>query len=435
MSDELHRVLRRQLRKAGASLDESPGDEAWTRFVQRVEAHYRATDDARYTLLRSIDISSSEMEQLHQAVEDERAQLAALFDAMPQGVFVVDDGGRVQRCNAAAARLVGQVSMGVELTGVVELVDRRGAPLAFTEAATHDQVYLSSPDGGLRPVDVDHVAIHGGGVLVTLTDLTERVAQRERLKEAVLDAEVARRAEQARGMFLANMSHELRTPLNAILGYTDLLRDDPRDEQTLADLDRIHAAGTHLLGLINDVLDLSKVDAGKTELRPEQVSIDDLVFRIVDDLRPAAADNGTRIFVSGQLVGNVRIDPTRVRQCLYNLLSNACRYTVDGRIDVWVRTRQHTGGLSRLLISVADTGAGIAPDDLDTIFEPFAQGRAHIGGTGLGLALVRSLTELMGGRAYAKSTLGEGSVFTLDLPLERGEGLADGLAELGLRQG
>ena len=212
------------------------------------------------------------------------------------------------------------------------------------------------------------------------------------------------------------MSHELRTPLNAILGYAELIRDElyGREEDVQQDLTRIHGAGRHLLGLINDILDLSKVDAGRMEARPEAVDFDRLLFDVVDDIRPIARKNGTRVFVSGKLPGVARLDPTRVRQVLYNLLSNACRYTVDGRIDVWVRTRTHPR--PRLLVAVADTGIGIPPEELESIFEPFQQGSRSRGGTGLGLALVRSLCELMGGRAYAKSKVDEGSMFTVELP-------------------
>jgi len=409
---KLHRILRRQLRKVGAGRDDAPEQRAWRRLLRRIDAHYRAADEDRYTLLRSIDISSREMEALHATVHEERAQLAALFEAMPQGLLVVDHDDRVRQANPAMARLIGTVpEAGSPLSDYVKLVDASGRQLSPSAAMSAAHCELIGPDAVTRPVDVEVVEIPEVGDLLTFTDLTERLAQRQAVERARVEAEVARRAEQARADFLANMSHELRTPLNAILGYAELLGDDLDDEEATRDLQRIHSAGHHLLGLINDILDLSKVDAGHMQVEMAPVDLDRLVADVVRDLQPIAARHDTRIQRHGTLGHQVLLDATRVRQCLYNLLANACNYTHDGRVDV--RLEQHA---DRLRLSVADTGEGIASDQLETIFQPFRQTRSSRGGTGLGLALVRSLSELMGGSVRVDSTLGEGSTFTLELP-------------------
>jgi len=208
------------------------------------------------------------------------------------------------------------------------------------------------------------------------------------------------------------MSHELRTPLNAIIGYSELLQDDLADPRRLADVARIQSAGTHLLALINDILDLSKVDEGHVELEEEDVSLDSVLVDVRDTLQPLARERGTVLRVSAP-VEDVRVDQGKLKQCLFNLAGNAIRYTDHGRV-----TMRATIDGSEMRIDVEDTGTGIAPEALATLFEPFQQAAGARGGTGLGLSLVKALAERMGGRCTVTSTVGEGSCFSLFLPTD-----------------
>jgi signal transduction histidine kinase len=231
--------------------------------------------------------------------------------------------------------------------------------------------------------------------------------------------EAAEQASRAKSLFLANMSHELRTPLNAVIGYSDMLAEDAeldgRHDQ-VTDLRTIRSAGRHLLALIEGVLDLSKIEAGKMQLKPQAVSLLPLLQEVVETCRPLAEKNGNSLSLDCSAgPRTINADPTRLRQGLLNLLSNACKFTQQGSISLAV---EHDGAWIRF--AVRDTGIGIAPESLATLFCNFTQaepetGRKY-GGTGLGLALSQRLCQLMGGRVTAQSTPGEGSCFTIHLP-------------------
>jgi signal transduction histidine kinase len=248
--------------------------------------------------------------------------------------------------------------------------------------------------------------------------MTERKRVQQELLAAKQDAE---QASEAKSMFMANMSHELRTPLNAILGYAELIGAEMQDrgiEDFLADLQKIEKSGKLLLGLINDVLDLSKIEAGKMELHPEPFSVEAMVDNVVSNVQWLAAKNGNELRVAcppARLYG----DHMRIQQSLLNLLSNACKFTRNGLVTVEVR-RENSGPLDRLIMRVSDTGIGIRPDQMGKLFASFSQGDAsttrRFGGTGLGLAITKRLCRLMGGDVAVESTPGVGSVFTISLP-------------------
>ncbi len=219
------------------------------------------------------------------------------------------------------------------------------------------------------------------------------------------------------------MSHELRTPLNAIIGYSEMLQEDAADlgaEQFTDDLKKINAAGKHLLELINAVLDLSKIEAGKMELYLESFDVAGLVRDIAAVIQPLAAKNANRLAVlCPDEVGTMRADLTKVRQALFNLLSNACKFTDRGAISLAV-AREVRDGQDWMVFSVSDTGIGMTPEQLTRLFEVFSQADAattrKYGGTGLGLALSRRLCRMMGGDVTVDSEEGRGSTFTIRLP-------------------
>jgi signal transduction histidine kinase/CheY-like chemotaxis protein/HAMP domain-containing protein len=229
-------------------------------------------------------------------------------------------------------------------------------------------------------------------------------------------------ASQHKSQFVASMSHELRTPLNAIIGLTEMMvTNAPRfgTEKAAEPLRRVHRAGTHLLGLINQVLDLSKIEAGKLELNPESVGLAPLIDEVVGTARQLAEQNKNRLVVEAQeKLGTLTVDPMRLRQILLNLLSNACKFTSQG--EVKLRVRRVVDGRNWIEFAVSDTGIGMTPEQQAKLFEEFTQADSstarRYGGTGLGLAITRKLARMMGGDVTVESAPGKGSVFSVRLP-------------------
>ena len=218
------------------------------------------------------------------------------------------------------------------------------------------------------------------------------------------------------------MSHELRTPLNAIIGLTDMMVSNAArfgTEKAAEPLQRVHRAGTHLLALINQVLHLSKIEAGKLELNPESVSVVPLIDEVVGTAGQLAEKNQNRLVVEAENnLGTIKVDPMRLRQILLNLLSNACKFTKQG--EVKLKARRVANGGDWIELAVSDTGIGMTPEQQAKLFAEFTQGDSltarKFGGTGLGLAISRRLARMMGGDVTVASEPGKGSVFTVRLP-------------------
>jgi len=229
-------------------------------------------------------------------------------------------------------------------------------------------------------------------------------------------------ASEHKSQFVSSMSHELRTPLNAIIGLTEMMVKNATrfgTEKAQEPLQRVNRAGTHLLGLINQVLDLSKIEAGKLELNPQTVQLTSLINEVIGTAGQLAEQNKNRLLVDAQdNLGALTVDPMRLRQILLNLLSNACKFTKEG--EVRLRARRVANGRDWIELAVADTGIGMTPEQQAKLFEEFSQADAttaqRFGGTGLGLALSRKLARMMGGDVTVTSEPGKGSVFTVRLP-------------------
>ncbi len=243
--------------------------------------------------------------------------------------------------------------------------------------------------------------------------------EREKAETAQYNAEEANRSKSE---FLANMSHELRTPLNAIIGYSEMLAEDAEDcgqDDFIPDLQKIRGSGKHLLGLINSVLDLSKVEAGKMELYRETFEIEPMIQSIAATIHPLAEKNFNTLEINcSKEIGSLNTDQTKLRQSLLNLLSNACKFTPNGFISLSVKTDQQLGG--SIYFEVSDTGIGMTPEQLEKIFQAFTQADASTtrkyGGTGLGLTLTKQFVTLMGGDVTVESEVGQGTTFTIRLP-------------------
>ncbi len=261
---------------------------------------------------------------------------------------------------------------------------------------------------------------HGELVVLAMEDVTER---RRAEEEAIAAKEASEAANQTKSMFLANMSHELRTPLNAIVGYSEMLQEEATEQgldSFAVDLDKIHTSGTQLLGLINDILDLSKIEAGKMELFLETFDLNALIDDVAATISPMVKknENVLRIERSADL-GGMRADQAKVRQALFNLLSNAAKFTHQGTVTLDA-IRERMDGSEWIVFRVVDTGIGLSPEKLLRLFQDFTQADASttrkFGGTGLGLALTRRFCQMMGGDVTVYSVDGAGSTFTIKLP-------------------
>jgi signal transduction histidine kinase len=320
------------------------------------------------------------------------------------------------------------------LLQMVHPEDREGMTQAVAEALEKSTIYSFThrvilADGSMRVLHERGEPVYDSqglptGMHGTTHDITEGHQMLEELEDARRQAEEASRA---KSQFLANMSHEFRTPLNAIIGYSEILKEDAAEADrpdAIADLERIHEAGRHLLALVDEVLDLSKIEAGRMDIHTESLDIARLVGDVVSTVHPLAIANGNELIVEcDPALGEMVADATKIRQILYNLLSNAAKFTENGRIEIKVKRRQEktdAGQGGWILFSVADTGIGMAQERIETAFRAFDQldpsTTRKYGGTGLGLAISRHYCEMMGGAISARSEPGVGSTFTVRLP-------------------
>jgi protein-histidine pros-kinase len=386
----------------------------------------------------SVDISLTPLHTDHglliaAAVRDatERKQAEERFEALlesaPDAIVVVDESGTIRVANHrtkelfgyARAELIGQhVEMLIPAASRVRHPSLRNGYFKHPSVRPMGaglQLWAVRKDGSEFPVDVSLSPLEtpeGTLVSAAVRDITDRLRAEDALREAKEEAE---QANQAKTEFLSRMSHELRTPLTAILGFTELLQlGGVADNQRDAFIERTHKAGQHLLTLVNDILDISRVQAGTLAISIEAVALQPVVAEVVELLAPLAGARDISIQNSVDDVV-VRADLNRLKQILLNVISNAVKYNRDGG-TVALGTSVSGDDVD---IAVADTGGGIAADDLPRLFQPFERLGIHTGeieGTGIGLALSQALAEWMGGTIRADSSVGVGSTFTLRLP-------------------
>jgi adenylate cyclase len=369
----------------------------------------------------AVEVEEKNLREVHQT----RQRLIDAIESISEGFALYDQDDRLVLCNSRYREILYPGLADAMVPGTsFEAIIRRAVERGLIESARgREEQWVAkrlashrSPTGVLvqhrsrgRWVQISERRTEEGDTVAVYSDISE-------LKEA---RDEAMRAAEAKGAFLANMSHELRTPLNAIIGITEMLREDAEDEgrDDLGEpLGRIHRAGGHLLHLINEILDLSKIEAGRLELHLEDVDLAALVAEVAATAESLAAANRNRLRVDCQGdIGTLPTDATRLRQIVLNLLSNACKFTEGGEVRLTVRREP-----AAITLSVADTGIGMTGEQLGRLFQEFSQADSsttrRYGGTGLGLAISRRLARLMGGDITVESAPGVGSTFTVRLP-------------------
>ena len=356
------------------------------------------------------------------------SRVRSALDTLAESLLVVDDSCRIMLTNSSFEKLTGQTAaetMGMPISELDWLdPEEMERPDAFpweetlgTAVAKSNSMLRLRLDESIHSFVVNCSPVFGHednlrGVLITLEDVTQL---EEKKQEALA-------ATEAKSLFLANMSHEIRTPMNAIIGFTDVLRrgietDEGKQREYL---DTIHSSGHHLIGLINDILDLSKIESGKLEIEKRDASPHAMMLDVANVMHFKAQEMGLelKVLTDGRIPETIVTDPTRLRQVLMNLLSNAVKFTEKGGVTIMARLDKRESG-TLLAFDVTDTGIGIRQDRIDQIFSPFVQAdntvTRRFGGTGLGLAISKQLATALGGELTASSVYGEGTTFSVTI--------------------
>jgi len=374
---------------------------------------------------------------LDQRVRDQQFYTRSLIESNIDALITTDPRGIITDVNKQMEALTGCTRdelIGAPFKSYFTDAERAeaGIKLVLGEGKVTDyELTARARDGKETVVSYNASTFHDRdrklqGVFAAARDVTERKRYEESLQQA----------NRAKSAFLANMSHELRTPLNAIMGYSEMLQEEALERNLDgfgADLEKINGAGRHLLALINDILDLSKIEAGKMEVFLESFDVAKLIDEVASTVRPMVEKNANTLHIERAAdLGAMHADQIKVRQGLFNLLSNAAKFTHDGSITLDVE-RQVMEGSDWIVFRVTDTGIGLSSEHMAKLFQDFTQADASttrkFGGTGLGLALTRRFCQIMGGDVTVHSVPGEGSIFTIKLPAIVSEGKVEAAAE------
>jgi len=358
-----------------------------------------------------------------------------LLNSIPSPIFFKNLLGMYLGCNHAfelciglsESQVVGRTAHDIFPKSQADRIHERDMTL-FAE--NRNQVYEErlnyADDGQAHDVIINKTTFHSSdGQVAGLVGIIIDISEHKRAEEALRHAkQVAEDANRTKTEFLANMSHELRTPLNAIIGYGEMLQEDMADlgcGELVEDVEKIHSAGKHLLGLISDVLDIAKIESGKMSVYSETFEVEVLINDVATTVYPLITLRKNKLVMNAENLGTMHTDLTKTRQMLLNILNNAAKFTECGTIHITV-TRVERYDVEWVIFRVADTGIGMSAQQLQKIFQPFTQAdnstTRKYGGTGLGLSITQRFAEMLGGYVTVESQLGEGSVFSLHLPVQ-----------------
>jgi PAS domain S-box-containing protein len=394
--------------------------------------------DGSALLLTGVTRDISDRKHAEIALQQAEEKYRSIFENAVDGIFQTTPNGGFVSANAALAKIYGYDSAAdlienlsyqihqqlyVQLdrrSEFIALIESHGAVVDFeSEIYRRDGRIIWISENARTVRDQQGNILYYEGIVKDISDRKQAAADLFQAKES------AEAASRAKSQFLANMSHELRTPLNAIIGYSEMLQEEAEESDygdLVPDLQKIHGAGKHLLNLINDILDISKIEAGKMDLYLETFSLPMLLGEVESTLQPLVQKNHNRLQVTwAEGLDTMYADLTKVRQILLNLLSNAAKFTENGVVKLTVDRASDAIDDPSLIFRVSDTGIGMTPEQTAQLFQPFTQADASTtrkyGGTGLGLAISRHFCHMMGGDIQVTSNLGQGSTFTVQLPL------------------
>jgi signal transduction histidine kinase/CheY-like chemotaxis protein len=359
------------------------------------------------------------IKQMQDVLHDQRAWFLNIIEFAPDAILVTDEQNTVILCNSRAEEIFGYNSSEFDSKNINDLL--------LPDVSNRKNIGIGKRKNGSRfPLEMSLKQLpnlNEGGecACIMVRDIAERMKIEDEIHAA---KKLAENANQMKSDFLANMSHELRTPLNAIIGYSEMLQEEAEDfnqHQFIPDLQKIHGAGKHLLTLINDILDLSKIEAGKMELFLEDVDLPKMVNEVKGIIFPMIEKNNNQLVIEcATNLESMHTDVIKIKQILFNLLSNAAKFTHDGVITLSIKNLmvENKAGVQ---MSVSDNGIGLTQEQISKLFGNFSQADTSTtrkyGGTGLGLAICRRFCQMMGGDITVISVINEGSTFTVALPL------------------
>jgi signal transduction histidine kinase/CheY-like chemotaxis protein/HAMP domain-containing protein len=418
--------------------------ESITNAMQRLSAGETNIEVGHRNRRDEIGRMAEAIEVFRKNILDRRAMeqtLTEAIEAISEGFSLYDADDRIAICNTHYKEMFSYgpetLMVGTPFQAIVENAVNNGL---IADAQSDPQHWIAERVAGHRNPGAPHLQRRSdgrwirvserrttrGGVVATYADITELKQREAELDNLVHEIAVARdaaeTANRTKSQFLANMSHELRTPLNAIIGYSEILQEDVADlgrDSLVPDLTKIEEAGRHLLGLINDILDLSKVEAGRMDIFLEDVEIVPLLEEVRAIIVPLAEKNGNAVeYRMADNLGSMYTDRTKLKQSLLNILSNANKFTENGRVTLVAERIQN--GRRAVRFAISDTGIGMTEEQLGWLFQAFSQAHTttsqKYGGTGLGLVITRNFCQLLGGDVTVASKSGEGSTFTITLP-------------------
>jgi signal transduction histidine kinase/DNA-binding response OmpR family regulator len=438
----LESINRSRLREERTPVDWTSRDEigevvsAFNEMQARQQAYETELHKARDDLERRVEERTKALALATDQAKQAEAQLIEAIESISEGFSLYDPDDNLVVCNSRYREnlypgIADTMMPGTQFEAILRHAAERGL-IAGAQGRVDDWVAQRMAQhretGGPhlqqqsddRWIQISERKTEDGGIVAVYTDVTALKHAEEQL---LLAKEQAEEASRAKSRFLANMSHELRTPLNAVIGITEMLKDDAEEfghDDFIEPLQRISRAGKHLLQLINEILDLSKIEAGKLELHLEDFDVPTLVRDLAMTAQPLADNNGNQLIARCRDdLGGMHADLMRTRQIVLNLLSNACKFTENGEVSLDVDL-EGTGAGEQLVLKVSDTGIGMTPEQINKLFEEFSQADStttrRYGGTGLGLAISRRLARMMGGDIEVASAPGKGSSFTVRLP-------------------